>query len=385
MLLYFGIDVHTTNYTVAVYQPPMIGMVSTEGVYLNVEKLAPESKNVIALVNQYKKAYGDSLQVILGYEAGCIGASLYRDLTAAKLNCVILAPTTMAVSPVDRTYKDDKRDAKMIARCLSNQSYKSVYVNTPRDEAVANYVRVRDDAQDRVKVLKQQTMAYCHRFGFNYHKSYWTKAHYDWFKKLTFENPVAREVLDAYLLDLQTAIERVEAYDKRIDEFSKEADFSARVAKLGCFLGISTTRALALVAEVGNFDRFASADKFASYLGLVPGRHSSGNDNPRLPITKAGNTHLRKELVEAAQSICKGKIGHKSKELKKRQKGQTEEVIAYADKGNTRFRKRYYKLIHKGKSHNVAVVAIARDLACFIWGMMTNHYSVAGVPDASIA
>jgi transposase len=144
------------------------------------------------------------------------------------------------------------------------------------------------------------------------------------------------------------------------------------VKKLECFLGIKTHTALSLIVETGDFARFNKGNVYAAYLGLAPGEHSSSDDMNRLGITKAGNSHLRRLLIEASGGICKGVIGQKSKALKARQSGNTAEVIAYADKANVRLRRKYYKLIHRGKKRNIAVAAVARELACFVWGMMTN-------------
>ena len=129
-----------------------------------------------------------------------------------------------------------------------------------------------------------------------------------------------------------------------------------------------------MIVEVGDFQRFASARKFAGYLGLVPGQHSSGDDRNGLGITKAGNTHVRRLLVESAQSYTRGKIGYKSRVLRSRQAGNSPQVINYADRANERLRRRYYKMVLKdGKKYNIAKTAIARELACFIWGMMTDN------------
>ena len=140
--------------------------------------------------------------------------------------------------------------------------------------------------------------------------------------------------------------------------------------------GRKTHTALSCLVETGDLQRFAKGNIYAAYLGLV-GEDSSSDSINRLPITKAGNSHLRKLLVEAARGICKGQIGHKSKDLKARQYGNPPEVIAYADKANERLRRKYYRMIRHGKKKNVAVTAVARELACFIWGMMTDHISVA--------
>ena len=160
--------------------------------------------------------------------------------------------------------------------------------------------------------------------------------------------------------------------DKRIEELASGERYAEKVKKLGCFLGVKTPTALATIVESGDFKRFKKGNVYAAYIGLTPSEHSSGDSVVRGGISKAGNTHLRRLFVEAAQSICKGEIGHKSKALSARQTGNESEVIAYADKANERMRRKYYRMMAHGKTRNVAVTAIARELACFIWGMMTG-------------
>lgn len=152
-----------------------------------------------------------------------------------------------------------------------------------------------------------------------------------------------------------------------------------RKKKLGCFLWIKTHTALSLLVETGDFSRFAKGNTYAAFLGLTPGENSSGEKINRTGISKAGNRHLRQLLIEAVRGICKGTVGHKSKELRSRQSGNAAEVIAYADKANTRLRSRYYKFIRNGKKKNVAAAAVARELACFIWGMMTDNIGLKTV------
>ena len=161
--------------------------------------------------------------------------------------------------------------------------------------------------------------------------------------------------------------------DRRIEELASKDEYKESVKKLCCFIGVQTHTALSVLVEVGDFKRFATADKFASYLGLVPGEDSSGDEKTRLGITKAGNRHVRQLLTESSQTYSRGQIGHKSKALKARQAGNLPQVIAYADKANERLRRKYYKMVlGKSKKHNVAKTAIARELACFMWGMMTD-------------
>ncbi len=176
-----------------------------------------------------------------------------------------------------------------------------------------------------------------------------------------------QETLDEYFLTYQNLTDKLGHLDKRIEELSSLPRYKEKVKKLTCFLGVKTRTALATIVEISDFNRFAKAEKYASYLGLVPGEDSSGDKQKRLKITKSGNTHVRRLMVEVAQSYGRGQVGYKSKALKSRQDGNTPETIAYADRANERLRRRYYKLISRGMKRNVAITAIARELSCFMW------------------
>lgn len=186
-----------------------------------------------------------------------------------------------------------------------------------------------------------------------------------------------RETLNEYLITYEYLENRIETFDKRIAELASETEYVEKVKKLVCFLGVKTHTALSCLVETGDFQRFAKGNIYAAYLGLAPGEDSSGDDVNRLSVTKAGNSHLRRLLIESSKGICREHIGHKSKDLKARQGGNPPEVIAYADKANERLRRKYYRMIRHGKKKNVAVTAVARELACFIWGMMTDSIGTA--------
>ena len=157
-------------------------------------------------------------------------------------------------------------------------------------------------------------------------------------------------------------MDKIDRLDRRIGELAAREEYCEKTKQLSCFLGIKTHTALAVVVETGDFKRCPSAEKYACYLGLG--------------ITKVGNSHVRRLLVEAAQNYSRGQVGYKSRELKARQSGNTPESIAYADKANERLRKKYYRLmLSHGKSGNVAKTAVARELSCFIWGMMSGKMS----------
>lgn len=368
-------DVHSTNYTLCAMEP-IIG--EDDRIFATID-VAPNYKNILMFIENLKMKLGidNQYDIQCGYEAGCLGYSLYNQLTAANVKCVILAPTTM-LTPQGVRVKTDARDARMIAQCLSYGGYHAVYVPTEDDDSVKEYIRMRDDHKTALKKIKQQINAFCLRHGHHYAQSKWTIAHWKWLKKLEL-SALYREVLDEYMTSYEEQTAKIDRLDQRIEELASQGQYAEKVKKLGCFLGIQTHTALSLIVESGDFARFAKGNIYAAYLGLAPGEDSSGLKTNRTALSKAGNSHLRQLLVEAAGGICKGTIGHKSKALKARQNGNTAEVIAYADKANTRLRSRYYKLIRHGKARNVAVAAIARELACFVWGMMTDNISAKTV------
>jgi transposase len=331
-------------------------------------------KNVLKYLEHLRTIYGDNVNFVCGYEAGCLSYSLYHQLTDHNVNCVILAPTTMLEQRGRKRIKTDKRDAEIIARCLAQHNYSPVHIPTEKDEQTKEFLRMRDDHKLALKKVKQQILAFCLRHNYRYDgNSHWTAAHIKWLRSLQPE-ALYKEILDEYLLTYTTLSDKLERLDKRIEELASQDEYKEDVKKLSCFIGVKTHTALSVLVEVGDFKRFATAQQFASYLGLVPGEDSSGDGQTRLGITKAGNRHIRLLLTEAAQCYGRGQVGFKSKELKSRQSGNPTEVIAYADKANERLRRRYYKMVlGKCKKHNVAKTAIARELACFMWGMMTEN------------
>ncbi len=364
-ITYVGMDVHTSNYTLCSYT-------IEEDAVFGIVKVEPEVKNIIKYLKQIEEQRGKT-HFVCGYEAGCLGYSLYRQLAEKGVDCTILAPSTMAYVQGKRI-KTDKRDAENIARCLAYHQYKPVYVPDEEDDAIKEFIRMRNDIKEQLKSLKQQVIAFCTRHGFNYDgKTYWTERHLKWLEDLNFANDIYKEVLFEYLANYYTLNERIEIYDKRIEEFSQREKYQKNVSKLLCFSGISINTAMSFLTEVGDFKRFESAGRFSAYLGLVPGEDSSADKINRLHITKAGNSHLRKLLVESSQHYGRGQIGKKSKLLAEKQKGNPRDVIEYADKANERLKRKFYRIAFHSK-HNIAKTAVARELACFIWGMMTGNY-----------
>ena len=366
--VYVGMDVHKESFSLCCYT-------NEKELAEYPQKVEGHYSKVLNYIEAMRFHYGEDALFICGYEAGCLGFTLYHQLTAHGVKCIILAPTTMLQPKGKKKIKTDKRDAKLIARCLAHHDYSPVHIPTEQDEQTKEYIRMRDDHKLALKKVKQQILSFClrHNYRFDGTSRHWTQTHLKWLNSLQPEG-LYREILREYLLTYVQLVEKLERLDRRIEELASEETYKEKVSKLSCFIGVKTITALAVLTEVGDFKRFASAQQFSSYLGLTPGEDSTSDNQNRLSITKAGNRHVRLLLVEAAQSFARGQVGYKSRLLKIRQEGNLPEVIAYADKANERLRRRYYRMVlRNNKKPNVAKIAIARELACFIWGMLTGR------------
>lgn len=375
-IVYIGMDVHTSNYTLCSLDPGY--GVKKDNYFAEVQFTNNFVTNVVNYVSNLKKKMKDC-EFVCGYEAGCLGYSTYKDLTKAGIKCVIMAPSTMAVQKGGKKVKNDRRDARVIAQCLAYQTYKEVYVLSEHDEAVRGYLRMRDSHKKELKRIKQQIIAFCTGHGlFSPTKSNWTVAHLKWLKGLKFNDPVEQEIINEYLSSYTYLCDKIKAMDVRIEVLASEKQYCENVKKLRCIKGIETNVALTLLAEIGDFNRFSKPTDFAAYLGLIPGEQSSGDKVRGTGITKAGNSTLRQKLTEAAKGYWRGRIGMKSATFKKFEKELPKEVTEYALKSNTRLQRKFFNMTHvKGKNMNVAASACAREMACFVWGLITNHYDKA--------
>ena len=366
-IVYVGMDVHKKSYTLCCYT-----FVDDEVKYR--QKIKADYRMILKYIEGVRKLYPKDSTFLCGYEAGCLGYSLYRELTDHDVDCKILAPTTMAITN-NRRVKTDKRDAANIARCLALKTYSEVYVQSEEDNAIKDFIRMRDDQVKMLKSTKQQILAFTLRNGCKFEggKTHWTIKHMQWLRMLKLDG-IFQETLDEYLVTYEQLLDKIERLDRRIEELALGEKYEERVKKLTCFIGVKTHTALSFLVEIGDFQRFAKANNFSSFLGLTPGEDTSDERRNGLGITKAGNSHLRRLLTESAQGYTKGQIGYKSKALKARQRGNSPDVITYADKANERLRRKFYKLtLNNGVNRNKAKSAIARELACFMWGMMTNN------------
>ena len=357
-----GMDVHKESVRIAVLR-------GTEKQTVYEATVKNDIPKIVKIVSGYRQKG----TVIAGYEAGCMGYTLQRALAAVKVDCRVIAPNKVARLGSERI-KTDTRDAILIARMLKNNEGDSIYIPTADDEAARDLLRCREDMRQQVHKTKQQLLKFLLRIGFIYpgEKQLWTKAHRDWMAKLEFRNELQKETFVQYLCNLKDLENRVERIDIKIVDVAEGEPYRERVARLRCFKGIDYITALAFVCEIGDFRRFGSAASFMAYLGLVPSERSSGAKRRQGGITKTGNTHLRKLLVESSWHYRYRAAA--SSTLQARRMGMDEQVIAYADKALHRLQGKFAHLLFKGKSSKTAVTATARELAGFVWGTMVGLY-----------
>ena len=362
-----GMDVHKKTYS-------LCAILKETGEVLAETKISADTKLIMKFIDNVKKMVDDPEgEITTGYEAGCLGYSLYWQLEEKGIDCDILAPSTMQRSVKNKVVKNDRRDAKNIAENLRSGTYKAVHVPTAEDVEVKEYIRMIHDFKIESKKVKQHINAFILRFGHQYPgKSRWIPSHIKWLKELELKD-MYREILDEYLSQLESLTEKIERFQNRLEELSQKETYKENISKLRCIKGIDTTAAMTLQVETSDFDRFPNANAYASYCGLTPGEDSSGEKNRRLSITKQGNSMIRSTLVEAAQVLVRGAAGKKGKKLKSKQMGQDVKVIDYADKAVLRLQKKYHQMIYRGVNRNIVITAIARELACFVWGMETGH------------
>ena len=357
---YVGLEVHKETISIAV--------ITGNNHSPDFEKTIPNNNKQI--MNLFKKL-GDSKNIISSYDAGCTGFGLQRMLDKSGITCYIAAPGQIPRKSSERI-KTDRRDALKIARLLKVGEIVPIYIPSKQDEYVRDYLRARGDLQIELKHNKQRLLNFLLRHEIKYHNtSYWTMKHKAWLNSLKFKNERMQDTFKTYFIQVCDLELKIAEIDKKIVKIAQQEEYTNRVARLRCFKGIDYLTALSFIVEIGDFHRFRSAGDFMAYLGIIPSEKSSGNKKFKGGITKTGNSLLRRLLIEVAWHYR-----HKnsvSKRLKARREGQKMEYVLYADKATIRLNNKLFNLIFKGKSKQVAVTAVAREMSGFIWGMMVDR------------
>jgi transposase len=304
------------------------------------------------------------------YEAGPTGFGLYRYLVARGIECAVVAPGLVPQRPGDRV-KTDPRDARKLARLLAGGLLESIHVPSPELEAARDLVRAREDARlDRMRD-RHRLSKFCLRHGRLLPTSAWTVTRRKWLSEQRFEYTAEQLTFDTYLHALDLVDARIEALEQAMRAVAEQEPWRQLVARLRCMRGVDTLTALALVAEIGDFGRFHRAEELMAFVGLVPSEHSSGEQRRRGSITKVGNSHVRRLLVEAAwHARRRPTVGY---ELARRQRGQDAIVVARAWRCQQRLYQRWQRMAGRGKPQQKIVVACARELAGFVWAIATDQ------------
>jgi len=304
------------------------------------------------------------------YEASGAGFVLHRVLANDGFHCEVIAPSLIPRKPGDHR-KTDRLDAIMLARLYRGGHLTPVHVPSREQEALRRLLRLRYTYQCYCTATKHRIsgMLRNHGYTFTEGKTTWTQTHRRWLTRLRAEltgplqTALAAELEHLEYIEMQRA-----AFDAEIERYAQTPSYREKVEALCCLRGVKTLTAMTLIAEIDDVRRFRSSRALMAYFGLVPRERSSGERERRGPITKAGNIHARRLLVEAAWNNR-----HRSGAdliLKRRRQGQPPEVVAIAIKAQHRLYKKFWRLDHK-KHRHVAITAVARELCGFVWAILT--------------
>ena len=301
------------------------------------------------------------------YEAGPTGYGLARACARAGIACTVAAPSKIPRVPGDKV-KTDRRDAERLARLLRLGELVAVRVPEPYEEEARDLVRAREDARGELMRARHRLSKLLLRHGLVYDSSAWTGAHDAWLRRQRFDSrPLALAFDESYAAVLQAKTRR-DTLDQTIVEIACGPPFAAIVGRLCCLRGVGTLTALALTVELGDWSRFRP-QALGPFLGLTPSEDSTGERRRLGSITKTGNTHARRLLVEAAWQ--QRRPLRASTTLEKRRQGQPAAVRNRADRSARRLNERWQALERRGKRPTIVAVAVARELAGHCWALAT--------------
>lgn len=365
-IIYLGLDVHKDSLTIAVLPegapaPPRL------------ERLP----NDVAKLRRFCERLATQGEVRACYEASGAGYVIHRAMREWGYPCDVIAPSLIPTKPGQQR-KHDKHDAAQLARLYRAGELTLVRIPSEAEERVRDLVRCRETLQREVLKSRHYILKFLARRGFVYRDgTNWSTTHYQWLRRLAAaSSPLVAEdqiVYGEYLGLLEYKLSRRDELDRRIAELALTPALAPAVNRLQCFRGVQRHVAMVLTTEIGDWRRFASPRQLMAYLGLVPREHSSGDRERRGSLTKAGNTHCRHVLVQAAWAYrYQPKVGIA---LQARQQGQSPVVIAHAWKAQHRLHTLYRRLAFRTRPQ-IAVVAVARELVGFLWAVMQDQDAV---------
>jgi transposase len=361
---YIGLDVHKETIAVAVAEPGR-----GEPIYRG--EIANTPKKVAQLIGKLSEAY-DSGLLLFCYEAGPCGYGLYRQLIASGHDCQVVAPSQIPKKAGERI-KTDRRDALKLARLLRSGDLTAVWVPDREQERMRDLSRARDDLKAQERKARQQLNAFLLRHGQHWPKgkSRWTPAHEHWLAGLKLDDPWEQIVLETYIDAERAAGERVAQLTDQLMRALPEWSLAPVVDSLVALRGIDKLAAIVLLAELGDISRFDSPKQLMAFLGLVPSEHSTGGRRRQGAITLTGNSHARRMLVESAWSYRFP--ARQTKHLKSKAANASPAAKRIAWKAQVRLCGRYRSMTRAGKNTKLVCVAIARELAGFLWDIVRQE------------
>jgi transposase len=355
---YVGLDVHKDSISIALAEEGRMGEVRYYG---------SVGGDLASLDKAIKKLRSKGGELRFAYEAGPCGYGIYRHLKSQGLDCAVIAPSMIPKRSGDRI-KNDRRDAESLARLHRSGDLTAIYVPREDDEAMRDLTRAREDAVKAQRTVRQELGAFLLRHGWRYSgKSHWTAIHRRWFAEIKMGHPGQQIVLQEYINTERESGERVDRITEQIRQLIVNWRMVPVVKALQAMRGISLIVAATTVAEIGDMSRFANPRELMAYLGLNPSEHSSGDKIKRGSITKTGNGHVRRSLIEAAQAYAHP--ARISRRLVERQESLPKAIRDIAWQAQLRLCGRFKHLIARGKNRNTAITAIAREICGFIWAM----------------
>jgi transposase len=369
-ITWVGIDAHKKTLVVAVLRPG-----KSEPDEFTVEN---NERSIRSLVRGLEK--GARGQIRVCYEAGPCGYALQRRLNSDRIACDVIAPSLIPRKPGERI-KTDRRDARKLAELYRAGVLTVVEPPTPEQEAIRDLCRCRETVRADLGRCRHRLVKMLVRRGFIFDATsrLWTQRHRAWLRSLEFENEIDRAVFTEYSLAIEQAERRLNAMESELEKAAQLPLYREHVAWLRCFHGIDTAIAMIFIAEIHGIERFDSPRKLAAYLGLVPTLYASGDRARRGGITKTGNAHIRRAILQACWHYRYPSRGVGAA-LRARREGQPERVLTIADEAQRRLTKRYRHLTDRGKNPNKAVIAVARELVGFFWAALRTNTNAASMP-----
>lgn len=363
---FIGMDVHKNSITIAIAEE---GSRDSARIYGTI------NNDLDALDKFCRKMVSTASELHFVYEAGPCGYGIHRHLTGKGFNCMVTAPSMIPKKSGERI-KNDTRDAKTLARLHRAGELTAVYVPDIQNEAIRDLNRAREDAVIAGRKAKQRLNAFLLRQGITYSgKSKWSKAYFNWLSDIAMPHPAQQIALQEYIDAVHESLKRIDRLTEQIRQMVPAWRLAPIVEALQAARGVSLIVAVTMLAEIGDLNRFQHPEHLMAYLGLVPSEHSSGERIKRGGITKTGNGHARKVLIEAAWAYrLQPRV---SRALRKRQENLSEPIRQIAWKAQLRLCARYKRLMAKGKPKQVVVTSIARELSAFLWAIAKQLQPVA--------